>query len=207
MREIFWLLYLWIIQRYARFQSWCDSAVHGCHRGHCSLPSLLLVSFFVGLILPFRLGSFLLHIYISYQPDQKRKLWLFQMNRSLFFFPQKPLENRWSYLNQTNTCDQNHATGWMAQGWVYLTSSQGCGFLGSSDDNESFSIVGDSVQSLGWEISWRRNWQPTPVFLPGGFHGQRSLVGYYPWGCRQSDTTEQLTLIKDVGKTISLTMA
>ena len=123
-----------------------------------------------------------------------------------FFFPQKPLENRWSYLNQTNTSDQNHATGWMAQGWVYLTSSQGCGFLGSSDDNESSSIVGDSVQSLGWEICWRRNWQPTPVFLPGGFHGQRSLVGYYPWGCRQLDTTEQLTLIKDVGKTISLTM-
>ena len=33
------------------------------------------------------------------------------------------------------------------------------------------------------KISWRREWQPTPVFLPGGFHGQRSLVGYSPWGC------------------------
>jgi len=31
------------------------------------------------------------------------------------------------------------------------------------------------VQSLGWEIPWRRQWQPTPVFLPGKFHGQRSL--------------------------------
>ena len=31
---------------------------------------------------------------------------------------------------------------------------------------------------------WRRKWQPTPVFLPGEFHGQRSLVGHSPWGCR-----------------------
>ena len=32
------------------------------------------------------------------------------------------------------------------------------------------------------KIHWRRKWQPTPVFLPGESHGQRSLVGYYPWG-------------------------
>ena len=32
--------------------------------------------------------------------------------------------------------------------------------------------------------------QPTPVFLPGEFHGQRSLVGYSPWGCKELDTTE-----------------
>ena len=32
------------------------------------------------------------------------------------------------------------------------------------------------------EIPWRRNWQPTPVFLPGKSHRQRSLVGYSPWG-------------------------
>ena len=36
------------------------------------------------------------------------------------------------------------------------------------------------VQSLGWKISWRRAWQPTPVFLPGESYGQRSLVGYSP---------------------------
>ena len=33
-------------------------------------------------------------------------------------------------------------------------------------------------------IPWRRAWQPTPVFLPGEFHGQRSLVGYSQWGCK-----------------------
>ena len=35
-----------------------------------------------------------------------------------------------------------------------------------------------------------RKWQPTPVFLPGKFHGQKSLAGYSPWGCKESDTTE-----------------
>ena len=37
-----------------------------------------------------------------------------------------------------------------------------------------------------------RAWQPTPVFLPGESHGQRSLVGYSPWGCKESDMTEQV---------------
>ena len=41
-------------------------------------------------------------------------------------------------------------------------------------------------------IFWRRKRQPTPVILPGRFHGLRSLVGYSPWGCKESDMTEQL---------------
>ena len=40
------------------------------------------------------------------------------------------------------------------------------------------------------KIPWRREWQPTPVFLPGESHGQRSLVGYSPWGRKESHTTE-----------------
>ena len=40
------------------------------------------------------------------------------------------------------------------------------------------------------KIPWRRAWQPTPVFLPGESHRQRSLAGYSPWGCNESDTTE-----------------
>jgi len=39
------------------------------------------------------------------------------------------------------------------------------------------------------KIPWRRKWQPTPVFLPGKSHGQRSLAGYSPWGCKELDTT------------------
>ena len=40
------------------------------------------------------------------------------------------------------------------------------------------------------KIPWRRAWQPTPVFLPGESHGQRSLAGYGPWGHKELDTTE-----------------
>ena len=43
-------------------------------------------------------------------------------------------------------------------------------------------------------IPWKKKWQPTPVFLPEEFYGQRSLVGYSPWGPKESDTTEGLTL-------------
>ena len=44
------------------------------------------------------------------------------------------------------------------------------------------------------KIPWRKKWQPTPVFLPKESHGQRSLVGYSPWGNKELDTTEQRTL-------------
>ena len=44
------------------------------------------------------------------------------------------------------------------------------------------------------KIFWRREWQSISVLLPGEFHGQRSLVGYSPWGCKESDRTERLTV-------------
>ena len=50
------------------------------------------------------------------------------------------------------------------------------------------------------KISWRRAWQPTPVFLPGEFHGKRSVVGCSPWGHKESDmtdTTECESVFKD----------
>ena len=40
------------------------------------------------------------------------------------------------------------------------------------------------------KIPWRREWQPTPVFLPGKFYGQRSLVGYNPWGRKVLEATK-----------------
>ena len=67
--------------------------------------------------------------------------------------------------------------------------------------NEMFTI-GDTLTcsygGLGEEISELqslravRQWQPTPVLLPGKFHGWRSLVGCSPWGCEESDMTEHL---------------
>ena len=46
-----------------------------------------------------------------------------------------------------------------------------------------------SISGLG-RVPWRRKWQPTPAFWPGESRGQRSLVGYSPWGCTESDTTD-----------------
>ena len=46
------------------------------------------------------------------------------------------------------------------------------------------------VPFLGQEDPWRKEWQPTLVFLPGESHGQRILVGYSPQGCKELDMTE-----------------
>ena len=44
------------------------------------------------------------------------------------------------------------------------------------------------------KIPWRREWQPTPVFLLGEYYGQGSLGGYSPWSHKESDLAERLTL-------------
>ena len=62
--------------------------------------------------------------------------------------------------------------------------------------------VGKGEGGVNWEIGidiyirilpyiWRRAWKPTPVFLPGESHGQRSLMGCSLWGHRESDMTER----------------
>ena len=50
-----------------------------------------------------------------------------------------------------------------------------------------------SIPGLG-RLPWKKGWLPTPGFLPGEFHGQRSLEGYSPWGRKELDMTEQLSL-------------
>ena len=59
------------------------------------------------------------------------------------------------------------------------------------NESESLSVVSDSL----WPhrlYSWRKQWQPTLVLLPGKSHGRRSLVGCSPWGCYELDMTEPL---------------
>ena len=70
------------------------------------------------------------------------------------------------------------------------TSSSSVVFSGGSEGKESAYNAGDpaSISGVG-KIPWRREWQPTPAFLPGESHGQRSLVGYSPWGGKESGTT------------------
>ena len=50
-------------------------------------------------------------------------------------------------------------------------------------------------------MHWRRKWQPTPVFLPGELHGQRSLEGYSPWGRKDLNKTE----VKNVAYSLKYT--
>ena len=71
------------------------------------------------------------------------------------------------------------------------------GFPGDSDGNASACNAGDLGSIPGFDpwvgkIPWRREWQSTPVLLPGKFHQWKSLVGYSPWDCKESDMTEQL---------------
>ena len=59
---------------------------------------------------------------------------------------------------------------------------------------------GEDIKKCGFnpwvrKIPWRREWLPTLVLLPGKSHGWRSLVVYRPWGGKEMDTTERLTLI------------
>ena len=55
-----------------------------------------------------------------------------------------------------------------------------------------YSVLIGGPDFVSWVIRncWRRKWQPTPVSLPGKSHGQRSLVGYSPWGHKESGMTE-----------------
>ena len=57
-----------------------------------------------------------------------------------------------------------------------------CGSAG-----KEFACSEEEPGSISGSGHWRRKWQPTPVFLPGESHGQRSLAGYGPWGRKESD--------------------
>ena len=64
---------------------------------------------------------------------------------------------------------------------------------GGSEVKDPACNVGDLGSIAGLERSpGKRKWQPTPVFLPGVSHGQRSLAGYSPGGHKESDTSKRL---------------
>ena len=60
--------------------------------------------------------------------------------------------------------------------------------------NNKMSCIRKAFLFLSWALYWRRKWQPTPVFLPGELHGQRSLMGYSPWGQKELDMTNTKSL-------------
>ena len=114
---------------------------------------------------PALIGGFFTAESLGYTPQQHLKA--FNMQR-FFFLSAKPLcQNSPKYLRRSSL---------VAQMVKNLPAMQGT-----------------PVRSLCWEDPRRREGQPTPVFFPGEFHGQRSLTGYSPWGSKESDTTELLT--------------
>ena len=71
------------------------------------------------------------------------------------------------------------------------------GFSCGSNGKESACNSGDlgSIPGSGrCPGEWKGSGITTPVFLPGEFHGQRGLEGYSPWGCKESDMTNELSL-------------
>ena len=80
--------------------------------------------------------------------------------------------------------------------WIHTMS---CGNLQTSHKCKKL----EELQNIIWQwwdrdnlydsMSWSRKWQPTSVFLPGKFHGHRSLTGWSYWGCIESDMTERLS--------------
>ena len=78
---------------------------------------------------------------------------------------------------------------WTELNWI--TVAKLFAIPGSSDGKEfTCNARRPTFNSWVMKIPWRREWQLTPVFLPGEFYGQRSLAGYSPWICKELDTTE-----------------
>ena len=92
------------------------------------------------------------------------------------------------------------AWSWKLHNWVlisYFASPFQTGDFPGGSDGKSVCLQCRRSGFDSWvgKIPWRRKWQPTPVFLPGKFHGQRSLVGYSQWGHKESDRTERLNFL------------
>ena len=79
--------------------------------------------------------------------------------------------------------------------WILYNKTNYKGFPGGSDGKSVYLQCGrPGFNPRVGKIPWRRKWHPTPVLLPGKSHGRRSLVGYSPWGRKESDTTKRLHL-------------
>ena len=96
------------------------------------------------------------------------------------------------------TCLRKCLSGFVCQGFFPSPSAFAYWTLwkaitmGFPDGSESARCRRRGFDSWVGKIPWRRKWQPTPVLLPGKFYELRSLIGYSPWGRKESDTTERL---------------
>ena len=99
----------------------------------------------------------------------------------------------WSFSFSISPCNEYSGLISFRMDWLDLLV---VGLVGSgtSGKESSCQCRGHKRHGLNpWvgEILWRRKWQPTPVFLPGKFHGWRSLAGHSPWSRKELKTTER----------------
>ena len=108
----------------------------------------------------------------------EKKEWLIHGSEAFFFF--LILRRQFCFTSLPYSCYVHH----------FIFS------LLYRDDGKGSACSAGSLDLDPWAEKFlrRRVWQPTPVFLPGEFHGQSSLAGYSPWGHKESDMTEWLTL-------------
>ena len=71
------------------------------------------------------------------------------------------------------------------------------GFPGGSDGRVFLQSRRPRFDPWVGKISWRREWLPTLVFLPGELHGQKRLAGHNSWDHKEADRTERLTIFKN----------
>ena len=85
----------------------------------------------------------------------------------------------------------------------YIVRADGRGSLRYEKAGVKREQTAMNLFSFHYLLLRRRQWQPTPVLLPGESHRQRSLAGYSQWGHKESDTTERLTLLTFTGSLCS----
>ena len=98
-------------------------------------------------------------------------------------------------IQKTKIMASGPITSWQIDGETVETMADfifwGCKITVDGDCSHEIKrllLLGSKVMTNLDSIFWRRQWQPTPVLLPGKSHGRRSLVGCSPWGHEESDT-------------------
>ena len=95
-----------------------------------------------------------------------------------------------SRVFSSTTIQKHHFYGALYSPTVNISSIFTSGILVTNLPAITGSAKRHKFNSWVGEMLWSRKWQPTPVFLPRKFYGQRSLVDYSPWGHKESDMTE-----------------
>ena len=178
-------VHLWMKQCRSRSKSlfWCNTiywlVLHGSCLW-CLLRNLCLTQSYAGFMLYFLLEAynFRFYIWICYAFWINFSMWC-EVQIEIHSFCIHPIVPVPFVENFFATKLPLNLKRWLSiYAWVYVWILS--------------SVLLIHLSILGQEDPWRRKWQPTPVLLPRKLHGWRILVGYSPWGHKESDTTERL---------------